>query len=545
MPRSIRLFAMAISASLIVGALVFGSDLTDARWLAVLGLAWVLLLVGLWMPIPAAVPAERRTVIRTGATILACFVALSVQLLRLQVVRGEANANRIGMSPEGEPISNARRVNLGLAVRRGQILAAGGEVLAGTEEIDEGWGRTYPEPAAASLLGYYSPLQYGVSGIEQAFDAELTGEETDNPLLKLRDDVLHQTRAGNDVVLTIDAALQQTTVTALGDRPGAAVLLETATGRVLAMVNNPFADPASIFAANYDQTDASADYWDSLIERVDRPLVPRGTLGLYTPGSIFKVVTATAAIDLGLATPQTTFIDDGVLNIAGRQIIENNRPDDSINNWSLEDSLSWSLNVVYAQVGLKVGAEAMRDYAEGFGFGADIPFPVEVARSQLEGQDGFLNSPPALAETSFGQGQLLVTPLHMALIAAGVANGGRLMRPQILDRVVSPDGRVIREGETGEWRTAMRPETAATVADMMLHAVEIGVASGAYVDGLAVGGKTGTAEVANKDPHAWFMGFAGTFADPAPRYAVAVVLENGGSGSIDIAREIMVAAGER
>ncbi len=545
MPRSIRLFAMAISASLIVGALVFGSELTDARWLAVLGLAWVLLLVGLWMPIPVTVPAERRTVIRTGATLLASFVALSVQLLRLQVVRGEANANRVGRSPEGEPISNARRVNLGLAIRRGQILAASGEVLGGTEKIDEGWGRTYPEPAAASLLGYYSPLQYGVSGIEQAFDAELTGEETDNPFLKLRDDILHETRTGNDIVLTIDAALQRTAVEAMGDRPGAAVLLETETGRVLAMVNNPSVDPASIFAANYDQTDASADYWKTMIEREDRPLVPRSTLGLYTPGSIFKVVTATAAIDLGLATPQTIFIDDGVLNIAGRQIIENNRPDDTINNWSLEDSLSYSLNVVYAQVGLKVGAEAMRDYAEGFGFGANIPFPVEVARSQLEGQDGFLNSPPALAETSFGQGQLLVTPLHMALIAAGVANGGRLMRPQILDRVVGPDGRVVRDGETGEWRTAMRPKSAATVADMMRHAVEIGVASGAYVDGLSVGGKTGTAEVADKDPHAWFVGFAGTFSDPSPRYAVAVVLENGGSGSIAIARQIIVAAGER
>ncbi len=545
MPRSIRLFAFGISASLIVGALVFGSKLTDARWLAVLGLAWILFMVSLWVPIPVVVPTERRTVIRTAATLAAGFVALSVQLLRLQVVKGEDNANRVGISPEGEPISNVRRVNLGLDIRRGRILATSGEVLAGTEEIDEGWGRTYPQPAAASLLGYYSPLQYGISGLEQAFDAELTGKETDNPFLELRDDLLHRARQGSDVVLTIDLGLQQVAVDALGDRPGAAVLLEVETGRVLAMVSNPSADPARIFAANNEQTDVTAEYWDALLEGDARPLVSRSTQGLYTPGSIFKVVTASAAVDLGHANPQTMYLDDGVLNLPGRQIIENNRPDETISTWSLEDSLAWSLNVVYAQVGLEVGAPEMRDYAEAFGFGADIPFPTEVARSQLEGQDGFLNSPPALAETSFGQGQLLVTPLHMALIAAGIANGGRLMRPQILDRVVAPDGKVVREGETGEWRTATRPETAATVADMMRHAVEIGVATGAYVDGLSVGGKTGTAEVADKDPHAWFMGFAGTFEDPSPRHAIAVVLENGGSGSIDIARQIMVAAGER
>ncbi len=545
MPRSIRLFALLLSAGLISGALVFGSDLTDARWLAVLGLAWVLLLVALWVPIPATVPAERRTVIRTAATITASFVALSVQLLRLQVVRGEANAERVAVSPEGEPISNPRRVNLGLDIRRGQIRSADGELLAGTEAIDEGWGRTYPQPAAASVLGYYSPLQFGVAGIEQAFDAELTGEETDNPLLELRDDVLHRTRAGNDVVLTIDFTLQRVASDAMAGRPGAVVLVELATGRVLAMVSNPAPDPAAIFAANYDQTDASAAYWAELIERADNPLVVRSTLGLYTPGSIFKVVTASAAIDQGLAEPQSMYLDDGVLEIAGRQIVENNRPDDSIINWSLEDSLAWSLNVVYAQVGLDVGADTLRDYADDFGFGAEIPFPTAVAQSQLEGQDGFLDSPPALAETAFGQGQLLVTPLHMVLVAAGVANGGRLMRPQILDRVVAPDGQVLRETAPEEWRTAMSEDSAATVADMMRHAVEIGVASGAYVDGLAVGGKTGTAEVAAEEPHAWFIGFAGTFADPAPRHAIAVVLENGGTGSIEVAREILVAAGER
>lgn len=545
MPRSIRLLATALSGGLIAGALVFGSSLTDARWLAVLGLAWVLLLVGLWLPIPSTVPVERRTVIRTSTAIIASFVALSIQLLRLQVVRGEANASRIEISPAGEPISNPRRVNLGLAIRRGRILSADGTVLAGIEEIPQGWGRTYPEPSAASLLGYYSPLQYGVSGIEQAFDAELTGQEIDNPLLQARDDLLHRARQGNDVALTLDLELQRTAVEALAARPGAAVLLEVATGRVLAMVSNPAPDPARIFASDDEGTDASSEYWSTLLDRPDRPLVVRSTLGLYTPGSIFKVVTASAAIDRGIATPETTYLDDGFLEIAGRRIVENNRPNSDIVNWSLTDSLAYSLNVVYAQVGLDLGAGALRDYAGRFGFGSEIPFDIEVAESQLEGQKGFLDSPPALAETSFGQGQLLVTPLHMALVAAGVANGGSLMRPQILDRIVAPDGQVVRQSETGEWRRAMTGESAATIVEMMRHSVAIGVASGATIEGLEVGGKTGTAEVSGKDPHAWFMGFAGTFADTTPRFAIAVVLENGGSGSVDVARQILLAAANR
>ncbi|HEV2527847.1 MAG TPA: penicillin-binding protein 2 [Thermomicrobiales bacterium] len=546
MPRSIRLFALALSAGLIVAAFVVGGDqLSDARWLAVLGLAWVLLMVGLWVPIPIGTATERRTVIRLGTTFAAAFVVLGAQLFRMQLIRSDALANRIESGGDGQIISNPRRVGLGLAVRRGEILSADGATLAGTEEIPLGWGRTYPEPSAASVLGYYSPLQFGTAGIEQAFDRELTGVETGNPFTEVRDELLHRSRQGNDVILTIESGLQRQAATSLGGRAGAAVLIEVGTGKILAMVSNPAPDPAAIFAGSYDETETAADYWDALLERDDRPLVSRALTGLYTPGSIFKVITSAAAIEMGIATPDTVYLDDGVLNVSGRQIIENNRPDDSVIEWTLEDSLAWSLNVVYAQVGLQVTADGLRDYARGFGFDAAIPFAQPVSRSQLEGQEGFLDSPPALADTAFGQGELLVTPLHMALVAAGVANAGQLMQPQILDRIVAPDGTVIREGQTEEWRRAIRPETAETVIEMMRHAVRTGVATGAAIEGLAVGGKTGTAEIAGQQPHAWFMGFAGTWADVTPRHAVAVVLENGGSGSIAVARDILLAAADR
>ena len=545
MPRSFRMLALALSAGLTAAALVVSATLSDARWLAVLGLAWVLLLFGVWIPIPPAVPAERRTIVRTGIALSTVFVALAVQLLRMQVVRGDAEANRVGISPEGEPISNPRRAGGGLNVRRGRILAADNTELAGIESIELGWGRTYPFPAANSLLGYYSPLQYGVAGLEQAFDGELTGQDTGSPFTDDLDRLLHRPRTGSDIVLTIDPTLQQHAVDGLAGRNGAAVVIEVASGRVLAMVGNPSPDPTRIFAGTYDQTSKVSDYWKTLVNAPDRPFIMRAVQGLFVPGSIFKIVTATAVIDEGLATPSTLYTDDGALEISGRHITENNRPDDTIVQWSLEDSLSWSLNVVYAQVGLQVGADALRKYAHAYGFGDEIPFPIPVARSQIEGQEGFLNSPPALAVTAFGQGQLLVTPLQMALVAAGVANGGKIMTPHILDRVISPKGAVGQQSSPDVWRTVMKPDSAQTMIGMMRHAVNIGVASGAYIDGLAVGGKTGTAEIDGLTPHAWFIGFAGTWNDDTPRHAVAVLLENGGSGSIPIGRDLLLTAADR
>lgn len=548
MPRWVRTIALIASAALVGYGLWSADGISDARWLAILALAWGCLLIGIWVPLSPEINTERRTIVRTGLLFAASFVALTVQLLRMQVTNQKSLADRIGISPEGETLGNPRRVALGLAVKRGEIFAADGSPLATTEPIELGWGRGYPDPSVFGTIGYYSPLQYGTAGLEQAFDEELTGEESGDPLGELRDDLLHRDREGSDVYLTIEPELQQLADAGFGDRMGGAVLIEVATGRVLAMVNHPQVDPRRLFAGNYDETEAVTEYWQSLIDDPNTPLVPRSTLGLYTPGSIFKVLTAAAAIDSGLTSPDEVYIDDGQLEISGRIIVENNRPNNSIINWTLEDSLAWSLNVVYAQVGLEVGAERLRDYARRFGFGTDLPFELPVSRSQLERVDGFLNSPVALAETAFGQGQLQVTPLHMAVFVAGIANGGTLMVPTILDRVVAPDGTVVRASDPDVWREAISPDAAAQVQRMMIRAVETGYASAAFVPDLRLGGKTGTAEVPDGDPHAWFIGFAGTWNDDTPRHAVAVVVEHGGgghAGAMDIGRDLLSAAASR
>jgi peptidoglycan glycosyltransferase len=548
LPRWIRIVALFASAALLAYGLWAQDGISDARWLACLGLSWVCLLIGLWMPLPSELNAERRTVVRTGVLFAASFVAVSMQLLRMQVTNRESLAQRVGVSPDGETLGNPRRVALGLAVKRGEIMAADGTPLATTEPITLGWGRGYPEPSVFGIIGYYSPLQYGTAGIELAFDEELTGEESGSPLIELRDDLLHRPREGSNVVLTVEPDLQRLADESFGDRYGAAVVVEVATGRVLAMTNRPAIDPRALFAENYDETAVAAEYWQSVINDPATPLVPRSTLGLYTPGSIFKVITAAAALDAGITSPDDIYIDDGQLEISGRIIVENNRPDDSVIEWTLADSLAWSLNVVYAQVGLEVGAERMREYAHRFGFDEAIPFEIPVARSQLERLDGFLNAPVALAETAFGQGQLQVTPLHMALVAAGIANGGTLMVPTMLDRIVAPDGTVVRTAKQTVWREAIGAEAASDVQDMMIHAVETGYAAAAYVPGLRLGGKTGTAGVPDGEPHAWFIGFAGTWNDDTPRHAVAVVVEHGGggrAGAMDIGRELLAAAANR
>ena len=295
----------------------------------------------------------------------------------------------------------------------------------------------------------------------------------------------------------------------------------------MALASNPTVDPSKLAAVEADEIDAAKAYWTGLIRDDRDPLLRRSTLGLYTPGSTFKVVTAAAAIDSGLATPESIYEDDGVFTVEGHTLTELNRPDDTQTQWSLTEGLAYSLNIVFAQVGLELGSEALAEYAEAFGFGEPVPFDIPVAESQIASSGDFLDSKAALVDTAFGQGELLTTPLHMAMVAAAVANGGEMMRPYLIDRYLDPDGSTLETRDPEVWRRPVSPETAALVAQMMVVAVEGGYAGGAYVPGLTIGGKTGTAETGGEDPHAWFIGFGGA---PEPVYAVSVVLEHGGSG---------------
>jgi len=523
----IRLIAgVGASVALIGYGLAVEQGISDGRWLALLGLGWAAALIGLWPRIPKEWGPFPRSAVKTAVLFASLFGLISVQLIRIQVIDQQAIASRTGSDPvTGDALQNPRLIDFTLALNRGNILDRNGNVIAGVEVIDGVGYRTYPAPGIGYVAGYYSPLQYGLTGLEASFDAELRGDQGGNEIDEALNDLLHRATIGNDLNLTIDSGLQAYAQELLGPRTGAVVVLDVTTGATLVLASNPHYDPAQLTHSPDQDRTAIAAYWDTLLDDSGRPLLLRATDGLYTPGSTFKTVTAAAAIDTGLAEPGTVYNDDGTLEVDGRVLIENNRPDDSIDLWTLEEGYAYSLNLVFAQVGLELGEDELIRYGERFGFGTVPPYDVPVARTQLANDDAFLSSQTALAETAFGQGQLLATPLQMALITACIANGGEMMTPFLVQSVSDQNGEVLRSHEPSIWRTPISASTAFTMQELMINAVENGFVAGAAVPGYVVGGKTGTAEIEGSDPHSWFIGFIG---DAEPRYAVAVVLEEGG-----------------
>ncbi len=538
----LRRAAALLFVVLIAYGLWSRDGISDGRWLAILGTGWLLLLVALWPVLPPSVPTFARTTIRTAVLIATVFVVLAVQLLRIQVVQSRATVERIATDPvSAEVIANPRLRIADLEGRRGRVFDRNGAILANTLFEGNTARRIYPDPESAYLVGYFSPLLYGKAGLEASYDGELAGQAGNNAILRSLNDLLDRPPEGLDLELTLDAEIQRTAHVLLDGRPGAAVLLDVETGAVLALASNPHYDPNRLFTAYPSERDDAVAYWEGLVNDDAAPLVPRATEGLYPPGSTFKVVTAAAAIDQGFADPDRIYEDDGDLDVEGRVIVEQNRPDESRSEWSLREGMAWSLNVVFAQVGLQLGAELMREYAGRFGFESRIPFDLPVAISQTEVSDDFLDALPALADTAFGQGQLQATPLQMALVAATIANGGEMMRPYLVERLVTQDGTTVETTEPEVWQRPIGEETVAQVGSMMVSTVDVGAAQAATLPGYVVGGKTGTAETGSGEPHAWFIGFVG---DPESRYAVAVVLEGGGAGlagSLAIGRDLLAA----
>lgn len=547
MSAALRLLAALGFGTVVAYGLAWRDGISDARWLGLLAAGWLLLLLAAWPRLPATTPTFNRTALHTATLIVTVFVVLSVQLVRIQIVASRATVERVATDPlSAEVIANPRIQIDDLEIRRGTVRDRRGTILAQTL-FDGGVARrVYPDPESGYVVGYFSPLLYGKDGLEATYDAELSGQNGNNAVVRGLDDLLNRPRRGLDLDLTLDAELQRAAHVLLADRPGAAVLLDVETGAVLALASNPHYDPNALFTASPGERDAAAGYWSSLIEDPLSPLLHRAVDARFTPGSTFKVLTAAAVIDAGFATPDDVYEDNGQLDVDGHIVVEYNRPDDTRDAWTLREGLAWSLNVVFARVGLELGPSVMRDYAARFGFGAAPPFDLPVIPSQLASSPEFVDAPPALADTGFGQGEILATPLQMALVAAAVANDGVIMRPTLVAALRDADGDAVRGGEPRPWQTPITADTAAQVQDMMVYNVESGIAQAALVDGYTVGGKTGTAETGDGDSHAWFIGFIGE-PNESPRYAVAVVLERGGTGLVEalgVGRDLLVAGME-
>jgi penicillin-binding protein A len=451
---------------------------------------------------------------------LGAFVLLSISMTYWTVLRGPELLQR----PD-----NARTVEFERRIRRGRIFDRRGQLLADTRMTDNGAQRVYTYPGLAPVVGY-SSSRYGVGGVEAAFNDALRGYVTNASPAALRWRLLHELPVGNDVYLTLDLELQQLADRLLGDRRGAIVLIDR-NGAILAMASHPFYDPNRL-----------DDTFPQLSADPAAPLVNRATQGRYPPGSVWKTETLAAALDAGITSPDQVFNDGAdTLVVSGFRIRCNNNPE-GVNTFDLAHAFGYSCNLTFARLALELGAERYTDYGRRFRAEAELPLEIPVAPSRLANDN--LTNPVLLASTGFGQGELQITPILLAMLGATIANDGKMPRPHLLQEIKEPGGRRLQGPSTGVIATPIRPETARAVRDIMAVAVNDGYASPARIQGIQVGGKTGTAETGgpNTQPHAWFLGIAPI---DNPRFAVVVLVENGGEGAsvaAPMAGRLLVAA---
>jgi peptidoglycan glycosyltransferase len=543
-----RASAFIAATLILIYGMVATSGHASKAWLILLLISAALVTIAVWPRLPKSVPSIQRTITRGTVLFMVGFLVLGVQLARIQVVDSAKISDRTAADSGDLVVQDPRHRLEASEIQRGSILTIDGKVVAQTTKNPDGsYIRSYPDPATGYLAGYYSPLLYGSSNLEAAYDSELMGESGGNPITQWLDGILHRDRRGYDLTLSINQDLQDQANQLLGNQRGSAIVMNAKTGAIVAMASTPNFDPNKLYVNDGPQvnteTDTAKAYWQQLTSQEDSPLLLRATQGLYIPGSIFKTVTASAALQSGVAQPDTVYRDEGALTVGSRVIPEENRPDNNRINYSLTDAFGWSLNVVFAQVGIQIGPQRLQEFAQKFGFGSEIPFELPVAISELDSDPSFLNTQSSLAVTAFGQGQIQATPLQMALVADAVANGGTMMQPYLVQRISDEKGETLSTTSAASWQRAIDEKTAAQMQQIMINSVQNGYASGAQIPGFVVGGKTGTAEVGgDKQPNSWFIGFAGK---TDPEYVVAVLVENGGEGTkvaLPIAHQLLQTA---
>jgi peptidoglycan glycosyltransferase len=407
------------------------------------------------------------------------------------------------------------------------VLAADGRREALAESVPtEGpltWLRQYPGgPAYAHVTGYYS-LVYGATGVERSENPVLSGEDDRLFVRRLSDYITGNSPKGGTVVLTLDQAAQAAAFRGLEGKRGAVVAMDPRTGEVLAMVSLPSYDPERL--SSFEPADIR-EYYAQLNDATGDPLLNRAIRRTYPPGSTFKVVTAAAALASGEVTPETRIPSPRVLDLPQTTADLRNFGGGSCSGETstLAEALRISCNTAFGSLGLTLPEDAVREQAQAFGFGEnDLRVPTSVADSRYP-ED---TDPPQAAQSAIGQYDVRVTPLQMAMVAAGVANDGVVMRPRLVKEVQAPDFSVLEEPDPESYSRATSPEVAAELTRMMELVVAEGSGRRAQIAGVRVAGKTGTAQHAvGRPPHAWFIGFA-----PAddPQVAVAVVVEDGGN----------------
>ncbi|SOC53404.1 cell elongation-specific peptidoglycan D,D-transpeptidase [Blastococcus aggregatus] len=466
---------------------------------------------------------------RVAISVLVLFTLLIVNINYIQVVRSEE------LREDGR---NTRVLADEYSRERGAIVVAGEPIALSTPTDDRlKYLRQYPQGGLyAAVTGFYSVI-YGATGIERAENPLLAGTDDRLFVRRISDLFTGRDPSGGDVVLTLDPAVQQAAMAGLEGQVGAVVALDPSTGAILGLASTPTYDPNLLASHDLDAVREAA----AQLEAADPD--PRSNQAIsqrYAPGSIFKVIVSAAALENGY-TPETV--------VPAPQVFDLPQSDGTLKNFNgsacdpsgqqpLIQALTISCNTAFAQLGIDLGEDAIRDMAEGFGFGReDLAIPLDVATSTL----GEIENGDQLARTSIGQQDVQVTPMQAAMIAAAVANDGVLMKPYLVDQLLAPDLTVIDETDPEELSQPISARTAEQLTEMMTSVVTNGSGRAAGIRGIQVAGKTGTAENEGPD-HNWFIGFA-----PAddPQIAVAVFVRNGGGTGGDtsapIARQVIQA----
>ncbi len=423
-------------------------------------------------------------------------------------------------------------------IPRGEIVAADGTVLARSVRREEGiYERVYPTGSLfANAIGYYFPTP-GSTGLEHFRSAYLNGQ-SDTGLQRILDELQGKKPRGDKVLTTLDPAAQRVAMADLAGHNGAVVALEPRTGAVTVMASSPSYDPNTASTA--------AGFAKLAGDNVNKPLVNRATQFGYAPGSTFKVVTATAAIDTGQYTPSSMLSGRNEIPISGVPL--KNDDNENLGEISLTEALARSVNTVWAQVAVHLGKPTMARYMERFGFDRkpllDYPANEMSASGEHEGERII---PPTsesvdVGRMGIGQDKLEVTPLQMAEVAAAVGNHGTLMVPHMTARIVNPEGQTVKTVAPRVQSVVMKSSTAEAVRGMMEAVVNEGTGESARIPGVQVAGKTGTAEtqIGAAINNVWFIAFAPA-ADPT--VAIAVTLEHvpgqGAAFAAPVARQVI------
>jgi cell division protein FtsI/penicillin-binding protein 2 len=478
----------------------------------------------------------RRVAVFCGLLILALLLRINyVQFVQADELQNDPNNRRVAIER--------------YAHERGDIIVDGDAITGSveTDGTDYRYKRTYTDGEMWAPVTGFASQGFGANQLEQLYDSILTGDDDRLFFSRTIDMLTGKDKTGGSVITTLNADAQRAAFEKMGDRRGAVAAIDPRTGAILALVSTPSYDPSSF--AGLSSADGEA--WNALQpeNNPQNPMLNRALRETYPPGSTFKMVTAAAALEHGLLKDNKEKTDYEVPfelpDTAGRTV-GNSIDNVGCETGSITLGLQWSCNNVFLGISADLGNEKMMETAESFGFNSFHDTPVRSAISAYPEDNRPQNS-----QAGIGQASNRATPLQMAMVVAAIANDGKLMKPYMVDQLVAPNLNVIEQTSPSELSRPLSPENAQQLQESLEVVVEEGTGGEARIEGVRVGGKTGTAQhgVENDQaPYAWFISYAIT--DDGSPVAVAVVVESdeanpgevsGGRMAAPVAKAVMEA----